>query len=52
MEGRFIHLGIRIEKSIYDQLKKIARREERPMSALVRRILKDWLKSNAAQSKS
>jgi predicted DNA-binding ribbon-helix-helix protein len=51
MEGRFIHLGIRIEKSIYDQLKKIARAEERPMSALVRKIIKKFLKSNADKSK-
>jgi len=51
MEGRFIHLGIRIEKSIYDQIKQIARAEERPMSALVRKILKAWLKLNAGKIK-
>jgi len=49
MEKRFIHLGIRIEKSVSDQLHQIARAEERPVSALVRRILKSWLKLNAGK---
>ena len=52
MEGRFIHLGIRTEKSINDQLEKIAREEERPKSEIVRKIIKKFLKSNADKSKS
>lgn len=49
MEKRLTHLGIRIEKSIVDQLHLIARADELPLSALVRKILKSWLKLNAGK---
>ena len=52
MSKDIIHLGIKIEKPVVDQLQRIARAEERSMSALVRRILKSWLTLNAGKIKT
>lgn len=48
MAKRDAHLGIMIEPSIKAQLIKVAESREMSLGALVRWILKKWLKEQAA----
>ena len=39
-------IGIRVSKELRDELEKIAKKEQRPLSNLIRLILTKWIKEH------